>query len=100
MVYGDYFWVYDLNFDSHERIAGIPSVPVSGLHELWQLGSARRPFVGRSWEAWTKCSAWRAHGAPAECSSPTATYGSSFRNAPRQTPLALIAALRKISSSQ
>jgi hypothetical protein len=24
MVYGDYFWVYHLNFDSHERIAGIP----------------------------------------------------------------------------
>jgi len=28
LVYGDYFWVYDLNFDSHERIAGIPSAPV------------------------------------------------------------------------
>jgi hypothetical protein len=28
MVYGDYFWVYGLNFDSDERIAGIPTVPV------------------------------------------------------------------------
>jgi hypothetical protein len=26
MVYGDYFSVYHLNFDSHERIAGVPSV--------------------------------------------------------------------------
>ena len=26
MVYGDYFWVYHLNFDSDERIAGVPSV--------------------------------------------------------------------------
>jgi hypothetical protein len=25
MAYGDYFWVYHLNFDSRERIAGIPS---------------------------------------------------------------------------
>jgi hypothetical protein len=24
-VYGDYFWVYHLNFDSRERIAGVPS---------------------------------------------------------------------------
>ena len=28
MVYGDYFWVYDLNFDSGERLAGVPSAPV------------------------------------------------------------------------
>jgi len=28
MVYGEYFWVYDFNFDSHERIAGVPSAPV------------------------------------------------------------------------
>ncbi len=28
MVYGDYFWVYDLNFDSGERVAGVPSAPV------------------------------------------------------------------------
>jgi hypothetical protein len=25
MIYGDYFWVYHINFDSRERIAGIPS---------------------------------------------------------------------------
>jgi hypothetical protein len=25
MVYGDYFWVYHINFDSRERIAGIPT---------------------------------------------------------------------------
>ena len=28
MVYGDYFWVYGLNFDSLERIAGVPTVPM------------------------------------------------------------------------
>ena len=28
MVYGDYFWVYALNFDSGERVAGVPSAPV------------------------------------------------------------------------
>jgi len=28
MVYGDYFLVYDLNFDSGERVAGVPSAPV------------------------------------------------------------------------
>jgi hypothetical protein len=27
LVYGDYTWVYDLNFDSHERIAAIPKAP-------------------------------------------------------------------------
>jgi hypothetical protein len=25
MIYGDYFWVYHINFDTRERIAGIPS---------------------------------------------------------------------------
>ncbi|HEX4014496.1 MAG TPA: hypothetical protein VHX17_11520 [Candidatus Cybelea sp.] len=25
MIYGDYFWVYHINFDSGERIAGVPS---------------------------------------------------------------------------
>ncbi len=25
MIYGDYFWVYHVNFDTQERIAGIPS---------------------------------------------------------------------------
>jgi hypothetical protein len=25
MVYGDYFWVYHLNFDSREHVAGVPS---------------------------------------------------------------------------
>ena len=28
LVYGDYFWVYHLNFDTGERIAGVPSAPV------------------------------------------------------------------------
>jgi hypothetical protein len=27
LVYGDYTWVYDLNFDSHERIAAVPKAP-------------------------------------------------------------------------
>jgi hypothetical protein len=28
MVYGEYFWVYHFNFDSHEQIVGVPSAPV------------------------------------------------------------------------
>jgi hypothetical protein len=28
LVYGDYFWVYHLNFDTGERIGGVPSAPV------------------------------------------------------------------------
>jgi hypothetical protein len=35
MVYGDYFWVYHLNFDSRERIAGIPKLGTSPLR--WGL---------------------------------------------------------------
>ncbi|HEY5427040.1 MAG TPA: hypothetical protein VIJ77_10850 [Candidatus Tumulicola sp.] len=27
MVYGDYFDVYDLNFDTHESVAGVPAIP-------------------------------------------------------------------------
>lgn len=41
MVYGDYFWVYHLNFDSGERIAGIPSAPfVDYLSYGAKLGTA------------------------------------------------------------
>ena len=28
LVYGDDFWVYHLNFDTRERVAAVPSVPV------------------------------------------------------------------------
>lgn len=28
LVYGDYTWVYDLNFDTHEQIAAVPKAPV------------------------------------------------------------------------
>jgi hypothetical protein len=42
MIYGDYFWVYDFNFDSDERIAGVPSAPVVDyLSYGSHLGSSR-----------------------------------------------------------
>ncbi|MBV8196969.1 MAG: hypothetical protein JO263_02445 [Candidatus Eremiobacteraeota bacterium] len=28
MVYGNYVWVYHVNFDTRERVAGVPSTPV------------------------------------------------------------------------
>jgi uncharacterized membrane protein SirB2 len=41
MVYGDYAWVYDLNFDSHEQIAAIPKAPaVDYLDYGAKLGSS------------------------------------------------------------
>ncbi len=41
MVYGDYFWVYHLNFDSRERVAGVPSAPfVDYLSYGAKLGTA------------------------------------------------------------
>jgi len=41
MVYGDYAWVYDLNFDSHETIAAIPKSPwVDYLDYGGKLGNA------------------------------------------------------------
>ncbi len=33
LVYGDYFWVYHLNFDTRERVAAVPSVPVFDYFE-------------------------------------------------------------------
>jgi len=45
MVYGDYFWVYDLNFDSGERVAGVPSAPVV---DYFSYG----PKLGRSPVRW------------------------------------------------
>jgi hypothetical protein len=45
LVYGDYFQVYDLNFDSRERVAGIPSVA-----EVDYLNySAALPANGTRW---------------------------------------------------
>ncbi len=39
MVYGDYFWVYHINFDSRERILGIPSYAAGDyFHYSRQLG--------------------------------------------------------------
>jgi hypothetical protein len=29
LVYGDYTWVYDLNFDTHERVTAVPKVPTA-----------------------------------------------------------------------
>jgi hypothetical protein len=29
LVYGDYTWVYDLNFDTHERVTAVPKVPAA-----------------------------------------------------------------------
>lgn len=41
MVYGDYFWVYDLNYDSRERLAGVPTAPVVDyLNYGGRLGTA------------------------------------------------------------
>ncbi|HEY1882456.1 MAG TPA: hypothetical protein VGG51_05385 [Candidatus Cybelea sp.] len=41
MIYGDYFWVYHINFDSRERIAGIPSWAGGDyFHYDQQLGNA------------------------------------------------------------
>ncbi len=33
MVYGDYFWVYHLNFDTLERVAGVPSARVVDYYD-------------------------------------------------------------------
>jgi hypothetical protein len=41
MIYGDYFWVYHINFDTRERIAGIPSWAGGDyFHYDEQLGNA------------------------------------------------------------
>ncbi len=41
MIYGDYFWVYHINFDSRERIAGVPSWTGGDyFHYDRQLGDA------------------------------------------------------------
>jgi hypothetical protein len=41
MVYGNYTWVYDLNFDSRERVAGVPFVAVVDYFDYGgQLGTA------------------------------------------------------------
>ena len=65
MVYGDYFWVYDLNFDSHERIAGIPSVPVVDyMNYAARLGTTpvRWALLGGLDEVQRLARARRAHG--------------------------------------
>jgi hypothetical protein len=41
MIYGDYFWVYHINFDSREQIAGIPSYAAGDyFHYDRRLGTA------------------------------------------------------------
>jgi hypothetical protein len=42
MVYGDYFWVYHINFDSRESILGVPSAPVVDYFDYGdRLGTSR-----------------------------------------------------------
>jgi hypothetical protein len=66
MVYGDYFWVYHLNFDSDERIAGVPSVPVVDYYGYGaRLGtsSVRWALLGGADEVKRLARAVHAHGA-------------------------------------
>ncbi len=53
MVFGDYTWVYDLNFDSHEHIAAVPKSP---WVDYFDYGSALGNSPVR----------WAAVGAPGE----------------------------------
>lgn len=65
MVYGNYFWVYHLNFDSHERIAGVPSAPVVDYYEYGvHLGSSpvRWALLGGADEVKRLTRAVHAHG--------------------------------------
>jgi hypothetical protein len=99
MVYGDYFWVYHLNFDSHERIAGIPSAAIVDY-----LNYDGR--VGRMPVRWALLGGLdEVHRWSRELHAPgtvTADGDLSLFIADRPAPdaAALIAALRKISSSQ
>jgi hypothetical protein len=99
MVYGDYFWVYRLNFDSRERIAGVPSAPfVDYLNYGDRLGAlpVRWALLGGADEVHRLARGLHARGAV------TADGDLSLFIADRPAPnaAALIAALRKISWSQ
>ena len=99
MVYGDYFWVYHLNFDSRERIAGVPSAPfVDYLNYGARLGAmpVRWAVLGGSDEVHRLSRGLHARG------TVTADGDLSLFIADRPAPNAarLIAALRKISWSQ
>ncbi|MBV8067398.1 MAG: hypothetical protein JO113_05450 [Candidatus Eremiobacteraeota bacterium] len=65
MVYGDYFLVYHLNFDSGERIAGVPSAPVVDYYDYGdRLGasSVRWALLGDGDQLQQLVQTLRAHG--------------------------------------
>lgn len=94
MVYGDYFWVYHLAFDTREGTLGIPFAPVVDYFDYARvLDSApvRYAFLGNP----SQIAAW---------SGATGTHGSITRDgdlivwiadAPAQSAAQLIAALRR-----
>jgi hypothetical protein len=99
MVYGDYFWVYHLTFDSREHIAGVPSAPfVDYLNYGARLGAlpVRWALLGGSDEVHRLARGLHARG------TVTADGDLSLFIADRPAPdaAALIAALRKITWSQ
>jgi hypothetical protein len=65
MVYGDYTWVYDLNFDTHEQVAAVPKVPVVDYFDYGgELGTApvRWAAIGAPDELRQEAASARAHG--------------------------------------
>ena len=63
LVYGDYTWVYDLNFDSRERIAAVPKVP---LYDYFDYGGKLGNSPVR----------WAAIGAPDELEREARSVGA------------------------
>ena len=85
MVYGDYFWVYDLNFDSGERVAGVPSAPVVDYFSYGPklaVAPIRWALLGGKDEVERLARQAGAHGRL----YPTVSSGSSFPTARRRTP--------------
>jgi hypothetical protein len=98
MVYGDYFWVYHLNFDSRERIAGVPSAPfVDYLNYGAELGAmpVRWALLGGFDEVRRLSSALHARGAV----TADGDLALFIVDHPAPNAARLIATLRKISWS-
>jgi hypothetical protein len=99
MVYGDYFWVYHLNFDSRERIAGIPSAPfVDYLNYGASLGAlpVRWALLGGFDEVHRLARGLHARGTMTANGDLTLFIA----NRPAPNAAAVIAVLRKISWNQ